>query len=279
MYGKDEKPKGTVFKAGAVSLAFLIIGYEAAVFVHRATEERIAAARDHPDTVFISPSAAPVRHDAAHSPYVQASRERTRRVESFRFNPNTASVEELQRLGFSAKQAQSIDNYRKKGGRFRRKEDFAKSYVVADSVFRRLSPYIDIPRTDINTADSAAFDALPGIGGYFAAKMVSYRHALGGYSYPEQLMDIWHFDKEKYDALSDLIFCSAPKDSFDLWGLPADSLQLHPYIRSYQAARGIVFFRDHNPPQEWSVAALGKSGILAEEDAARLARCAIKSHQ
>lgn len=95
-----------------------------------------------------------------------------RTYENFRFNPNVVSVNDLRRLGFSLKQAESIDNYRKKGGRFRRKEDFAKSYVVADSVYRRLEKYIDIPLLDINRADSAEFDALPGIGGYFAAKVV-----------------------------------------------------------------------------------------------------------
>ena len=84
-----------------------------------------------------------------------------RNVESFPFDPNTVSVEDLCRLGFSLKQAPSIDNYRRKGGRFRRKSDFAKSYVVSDSIYRRLEPYVDIPLVDLNEADSAAFDALP----------------------------------------------------------------------------------------------------------------------
>ena len=212
------------------------------------------------------------RRNAPHTPRAEAYRRATRRVESFRFNPNTVSVEDLIRLGFSEKQAQAIDNYRAKGGRFRRKADFAKSYVVADSVFRRLERFIDIPKVDLNRADSAALDALPGIGPWFAARIVSYRAELGGYSYPEQLMDIYRFDREKYDALSDLVFCSPPTP-FALWSLPADSLRLHPYIRSAQAARSIVLFRDHTPREGWTVAALGEAGILPPEDASRLARC------
>ena len=86
-----------------------------------------------------------------------------RPVENFMFNPNTASHDDFQRLGFSEKQASALVNYRNKGGIFRRKSDFAKSFVVADSVYRRLEPYIDIPLLDLNTADSAAFDGLPGI--------------------------------------------------------------------------------------------------------------------
>ena len=33
----------------------------------------------------------------------------------FRFDPNTISIEDLQRLGFSVKQARAIDNYRQAG--------------------------------------------------------------------------------------------------------------------------------------------------------------------
>lgn len=197
-----------------------------------------------------------------------------RQVESFRFNPNTASVEELQRLGFSLKQAQSIDNYRNKGGRFRRKSDFAKSFVVSDSVFRRLEPYIDIPKLDINLADSAAFDTLPGIGGWFARQMIEYRERLGGYSYPEQLMEIRNFDREKFDKLSDLIFIS-PQTAvpYPLWTLPEDELKRHPYIGS--AAHGIVLFRNSQPKEKWSIRELERNRVLPPENAERLGRCLV----
>lgn len=197
-----------------------------------------------------------------------------RQVESFRFNPNTASVEELQRLGFSLKQAQSIDNYRNKGGRFRRKSDFAKSFVVSDSIYRRLEPYIDIPKLDINLADSAAFDTLPGIGGWFARQMIEYRERLGGYSYPEQLMEIRNFDREKFDKLSDLIFIS-PQTAvpYPLWTLPEDELKRHPYIGS--AAHGIVLFRNSQPKEKWSIRELERNRVLLPENAERLGRCLV----
>lgn len=197
-----------------------------------------------------------------------------RQVESFRFNPNTASVEELQRLGFSLKQAQSIDNYRNKGGRFRRKSDFAKSFVVSDSIYRRLEPYIDIPKLDINLADSAAFDTLPGIGGWFARQMIEYRERLGGYSYPEQLMEIRNFDREKFDKLSDLIFIS-PQTAvpYPLWTLPEDELKRHPYIGS--AAHGIVLFRNSQPKEKWSIRELERNRVLSPENAERLGRCLV----
>lgn len=189
-----------------------------------------------------------------------------RKVESFVFNPNTVSVEELQRLGFSLKQAAAIDNYRMKGGSFRRKSDFAKSFVVSDSIYRRLEPYIKIPLIDLNLADSAAFDSLPGIGGYFASKMVSYRKRLGGYSCKEQLMDIYHFDREKYDALSDLVTVDLKYvKPYPLWTLPADSLSRHPYIASMAVAKGIVMYREHNPKSKWTVSGLAEAGVITSE--------------
>lgn len=287
MKEKERNGISQSFVMGVISLVFLIIGYQTALLIHNSAVTKIAACRDEPDTVYVFRdvvSSAPVstgdsvqRRNASHSPRVQSIREKLPRkhVESFIFNPNTVSVEDLCRLGFTAKQAAAIDNYRQKGGRFRRKEDFARSYVVSDSIYQRLQSYMDIPLIDLNLADSAAFDALPGIGGWFASKMLEYRNQLGGYSYKEQLMDIWKFDKEKYDALSDLIVVSPEHvRPYPLWHLPADSLRLHPYIGDY-SAKGIVLYREHNPRSLWSVDSLASAGVLREEDAARLRRCAI----
>ena len=323
------------FKTGAVALAFLVLGFELAMFVRKAAEDRIVANRDRPDTVFVATrsddwvsgpqadrSAAPPvsdgplplhpRADMASGPDTPSSDTRKRkhyaqsrlagegepvvverrgshgaaaramyekapqrRVESFRFNPNTVTMEELCRLGFTEKQAQSIINYREKGGRFRRKADFAKSYVVADSVFKRLEPFIDIPKIDINKADSAAFDALPGIGSWFAHRMVEYREQLCGYSCPEQLMEIWHFDQEKFDGLKDLITCS-PSEPYPFWTGSVEDIRNHPHIRNWQTARDIVFYRDHNPPENHTIDGLLKAGIITEEQAGRLRRCRLK---
>ena len=214
-----------------------------------------------------------LRKESPHSPEVKRIRETyaPRRVENFRFNPNTVSLEDLQRLGFSEKQAQAIENYRLKGGHFNRPEDFARSYVVADSVYRRLAPFIDIPRLDINKADSSQLLVLPGIGPYFAGKVVAYRQRLGGYSCPEQLMEINHFDQEKYDGLKDLVTCS-PAAPYPLWELPEEELARHPHI-SREEAHGIVLFRTHHTAAECTVEGLIAAGILSAEHAKGLSRC------
>ena len=281
---KTKSPNGS-FVAGAIALVFLIIGYQAALFIHKAAVLRIAANRDRPDTVYVyvpreeipgqagnDETVIPERHNAPHSAAVEEVRGKMpRQVESFRFNPNTVTVEELCRLGFSEKQAQAIDNYRQKGGRFHRKEDFAKSFVVADSVYERLESYISIPRLDLNRADSTALLELPGIGPYIAGKIVAYREKLGGYSCPEQLMEIYHFDQEKFDGLKDLVFCTEP-EPFGLWTLPEADLARHPHI-SKAEAHSIVLYREHQPREAWTLEGLKKAGVLSEEHAGRLSLC------
>ena len=218
-----------------------------------------------------------VRIQSQHSQRAKSIYESTpgRRVENFRFNPNTVSLEDLCRLGFTEKQAQAIINYRTKGGRFRRKGDFAKSFVVSDSVFRRLEPFIVIPKIDINKADSAAFDSLPGIGGWFAHRMVEYRGQLRGYSCPEQLMEIWNFDRQKYDGLKDLICCS-PAEPYPFWSGTLDDIRSHPHIRNWQTAKDIAFYRDHNPPETHTPEGLLAAGIITGEQAEKLSRCSLK---
>ncbi len=213
-----------------------------------------------------------VRRYAKHSAAVEKVRSQRRKVESFAFNPNTVSVEDLQRLGFSQRQAESIDHYRQKGGRFYRAEDFGKSYVVSDSVFARLRAYIRIPKVDINSADSAAFDALPGIGPYYAAQMVEYRERLGGYSCTEQLMELYRFDRECFSKIEDLVECRDPY-RFDLWGADEAALASHPAIRRRDTARSIILYRESTPAAQRSVDALRNAGVIDSLQAVMLARC------
>lgn len=299
--GKDRKKGSSLpgsFTVGAIALVFLIIGYQAAVFIHHAATVRLAANRDRPDTVYVIDSALARRllreempgeagHDAAviagndrqsgivvrrnaqHSAVARAAV--PRKVESFKFNPNTISLEDLQRLGFSEKQAQAIDNYRQKGGRFRRPADFAKSYVVADSVYQRLEQYIEIPKLDLNKADSTALLDLPGIGPWFAGRIVSYRKALGGYSSTGQLLEIKNFSQERLDGIRDLIVLSKPQP-YPLWTLPEEQLKEHPYISSAEA-HSIVLYRNHHKEVECTLEGLKKAGVLSEEHARKLAEC------
>ena len=63
-------------------------------------------------------------------------------IQYFKFNPNQIGKESWMLLGFSEKQAQSIVKYRERGGYFYKKEDLKKLYVVDDSLYVLLEPFV-----------------------------------------------------------------------------------------------------------------------------------------
>ena len=73
----------------------------------------------------------------------------------FAFNPNTVPLDSLQMLGFTQKQAQSVLNYRSKGGKFRVKRDFARLYVVDSAMYSSLEGYLLLPDSIVSQKDRA----------------------------------------------------------------------------------------------------------------------------
>ncbi len=64
----------------------------------------------------------------------------------FAFDPNTASLEDLVRLGIKEKTAKTLIKYRTKGGKFRKKEDLKRVYGLKPADYEKLEAYIDIPQ-------------------------------------------------------------------------------------------------------------------------------------
>ena len=62
----------------------------------------------------------------------------------FKFDPNTVSESELQALGLSSKVIRTFLNFRSKGGKFYKKEDFKKVYGITENEYFRLENYIEI---------------------------------------------------------------------------------------------------------------------------------------
>ena len=199
--------------SGLVALVFLVLGFQLALFVVKVIDRPKASAPLAPvvtaDSVRCETPAASkmtklggyARPAAATRP--AASKASARTYESFAFDPNTVSEADLQRLGLSERQAASIENYRAKGGRFRSKADFQKMYVVSDTLFARLEPFIDIPKLELNAADSTALVSLRGIGPWYARKIMDYRARLGGFYDLAQLREIEGIDEERFAGLAD----------------------------------------------------------------------------
>lgn len=65
-------------------------------------------------------------------------------VQYFTFDPNTIGVNEWMKLGFSEKQARSIEKYKATGAVFHKPQDLKKVYVIGEDGYERLKPYIKI---------------------------------------------------------------------------------------------------------------------------------------
>ncbi|MCS6795075.1 MAG: helix-hairpin-helix domain-containing protein [Raineya sp.] len=65
-------------------------------------------------------------------------------IELSPFDPNKISKEEWLKLGLNEKVAQRIENYRRKGGKFRKKEDLLRVYDFPEDLYQTLEPFIVI---------------------------------------------------------------------------------------------------------------------------------------
>jgi DNA uptake protein ComE-like DNA-binding protein len=195
-----------------------------------------------------------------------------RKAELFPFDPNTADSTQLLRLGLQPWQVRNIYKFRAAGGVYRQPRDFARLYGLTLKQYRRLEPYIRIKEEDmpaeryfykyepieerdtmkypiklqaeerivLNRADTAQLRKVPGIGPYFARKIVEYRERLGGYYRVQQLLEIEDFPETAVD------FFIIPDDTqlrkLNINRLSLNELKRHPYLNFYQA-RAIVDYR------------------------------------
>lgn len=84
---------------------------------------------------------------------------------------------------------------------------------------------------DINTADSLALLDVKGIGPTFASRIIKYRNLLGGFVKKEQLLEVYGFDKEKYDGIKNQVKVSGGHTIINLNTATFKELSRHPYIK------------------------------------------------
>ena len=219
--------------------------------------------------------------------------------ELFPFDPNTADSTQLLRLGLQPWQVRNIYKYRAAGGIYREPSDFARLYGLTLKQYRQLEPYIRISedyqpaarfiskdvtmeerdtmrypvklqpqeRIVLNTADTAQLRKVPGIGHYFARKIVEYRERLGGYVSVQQLLEIENFPDTAVNYF--IIPDDTQLRKLNLNRLSLNELKRHPYISFYQA-RAIVDYRRLHGPLE-SLQQLSLSRDFPPEAIRRLA--------
>ena len=189
------------------------------------------------------------------------------KTELFQFDPNELNLEGWQRLGLTEKQSKTILNYRNKGGKFRIKKDLKKMYSISDEKYTELNPYILLPDSfaknykkvkskvfknwtppivNINTADSAMFTKLRGIGPTYASRIIKYRNALTGFHSKSQLSEIYGISDSLLETFNDqLIIDTLSIRNMDVNKMDAKQLKQNPYI-NWNVANSIVNFREQH---------------------------------
>jgi len=186
----------------------------------------------------------------------------------FYFDPNTLDAAGWQRLGIKDKTIASMQKYILKGGRFKEPDDLQKVWGLRDDEKERLIPYVRIAAVaqttytnnytpyekkpfekkviapvDINAGDSAAFDALPGIGGGYSRRIINFRNRLGGFYKVEQIAETFGLPDSVFQKIKPLLKISGNDvKKLNVNTAKEEELKAHPYIR-WQLAKVITEYK------------------------------------
>lgn len=205
----------------------------------------------------------------------------------FAFNPNHLPVDSLIVLGIPPALAGRIENYRQKGGKFRKQEDLLRIYGFPDSLYRTLEPFIvlspstekssstskkesepsslpsereesnkpvEISRFDINLADSLQLQKVKGIGPVLSSRIIRFRNKLGGFVRLEQLYEVYGLDSTVVQKLVEWAYVQEgfSPEPIMLNSASQEKLAEHPYINQDQARLIFSYRSEHGPFQKLS---------------------------
>ncbi|MCH2081625.1 MAG: helix-hairpin-helix domain-containing protein [Saprospiraceae bacterium] len=188
----------------------------------------------------------------------------------FAFNPNTASKAELQQLGIPARVSHTIDNYRKKGGKFFRKEDLKKIYGLQETLYQKLIPFIQLPdnktplHIDINKATAEEWQQLRGIGPSLSGRIVKFRDKLGGFISIEQVAQTYGLPDSTFQKIKSKLKASPIQKTIQINSWSKEELQQHPYI-NWKQAQILINYRKHHGKFDGQEAILQSKAFKKEE--------------
>lgn len=206
----------------------------------------------------------------------------------FAFDPNGLSVEDWRKLGLTDKQAMSIKKYESKGGRFYKKEDLKKMFVISDRKYKELEPYITIttekmvvkeyvnadtrrmlPNSEvkliaINSVDSITIQLIKGIGPAYASRIIKYRDKLGGFLKKEQLREVYGVDSIKFAEISNRIEIDTQNVRYiDINKIEIEEFRNFPYLNYRQKKVILAYRKQHGAYQ--NVNQVQKAALLNQE--------------
>lgn len=210
--------------------------------------------------------------------------------ELFVFDPNTATTEEWRRLGIKDKTIETIQHYLAKGGKFKKPDDLYRVYGLKQETVDRLIPYVSIRQEnfaettiptaspvfenkkakaftgtiEINSADTTALIALPGIGTKLSQRIINFRNKLGGFISVEQVGETFGLPDSTFQKIKSSLTCNTQSiTKLNINTATADLLKTHPYIK-YALANVIVQYRNEHGSYS-SVGDLNKISMMTAE--------------
>jgi competence protein ComEA len=196
--------------------------------------------------------------------------------ELFHFDPNTLSKEGWLKLGIRDRTIKTIENYLSKGGKFRKPEDLQRVYGLRKNEFERLVPFIRIQEgskenigkipavqnssaeghvpvksyrslpVEINSADTSALIALPGIGSKLATRIVNFREKLGGFYSIDQVGETFGLPDSTFQKIKEhLTLKPNTIKKININTATTEELKSHPYIR-WSIANTVIAYRNEH---------------------------------
>ena len=122
------------------------------------------------------------------------------------------------------------------------------SYQSKDSVYRGLNRESQKLHSgefvDLNEADTSLLKRVPGIGSYYARRIIEYRRRLGGYASIKQLDEIDGFPQ---DAKNYIRIGKKLNNKLNINKMTLAQLRSHPYFNYYQAKAIVDYRRSYGP--------------------------------
>jgi competence protein ComEA len=147
-------------------------------------------------------------------------------MQDFSFYPNSESYDTFIKPGLTAIESGKPNKYRNRGVKFRNQSEINESNSKDDEKPERLNARFEAvhdnpaklntgsslpqrPLLDINKCDSLSLVRLPGIGPVLSARIIKYRHFLGGFARIEQLKEVYGLPVETFDRIKHSIYADS----------------------------------------------------------------------
>lgn len=129
----------------------------------------------------------------------------------FKYNPNYLDDFRGYQLGLSVVEIDRLLAFRKTGNYINSAKDFKKITGVSDSLMEALRPHLKfsnftsskkkvvkkaVQKKDINTARAEDLRQVYGVGAVLSERIVKYRDLLGGFTFEDQLTEVYHLKPE-----------------------------------------------------------------------------------